>query len=148
MADISTIKTTDRNIEIVHPADDTKKLGIMVSLMAISDPRMKRIKRKISDEKLRREAKGKHFKSDDIEENANELLFGAITGWNWYNPTGNVGDEGYKAADDATFKGKKPEFNRASVMAVLTEPGMEWFGDQLMDAISEEKSFFANSEAN
>lgn len=148
MVDISSIKTQERTIEIMHPANSEQKLGIMISMVALSDPRMKRLKRKIHDEKLRLEAKGKHFKADDLENNANELLCNAMTGWRWYNPTGEKGDDGYNEDAQALFKGKVPEFNRMNVLAVLNEPGMDWFANQLHDAINEEKDFFGNSNGN
>lgn len=144
MADLSTIKPVERTVEIHHPADETRLLGIRVSLVSINDPKMKKIKRKIQDEKLRLEARNKHFKADDLEENVNTLLFNSLTGWEWYNPTGKQGDKGFDPSAEPEFKGKKnPEFNQATVMMMLNEPGMEWFGDQILQEISEEKSFFA-----
>lgn len=125
MVDISTIKPNERTIEMHHPADETQLIGIRVSLMAIADPRMKKIRRNIQDAKLRLEARGKNFKAEDVEENQNNLIFNALTGWEWY---------------DADFHGKKPEFNKQSVFAVLTE--LEWFADQIAEEISDEKAFF------
>lgn len=140
MADISAIKTQERMIEMHHPADETKLLGIRVSLVAMSAPDMKKIKRAINDEKLRLDARGKYFKADDIENNQNKLIFGAMRGWEWYNPTGVEGDKDFDANADATFHGKKPDFNQKNVYDVMEE--LEWFADQLAEAISDEKAFF------
>lgn len=140
MADISAIKPQERMIEIRHPADETKLLGIRVSLVAISAPEMKIIKRKINDEKLHLDARGKHFKALDVETNQNKIIFGAMRGWEWYNPTGQTGDVGYDPEADATFRGKKPDFNQKNVYDVLED--LEWFADQLAEAISDEKAFF------
>ena len=129
--DIAGIQPQERTIEIHHPADETQMLGIRVSLMAISDPRMKKIKRKIQDEKLRLEARGKNFKSEDLEDNQNSLIFSAMTGWDWYG-------------EDVKFEGQKPEFNRVNVGKVLSS--LEWFADQLTDAIDDEKAFFKPSK--
>jgi len=129
--DIAEIQPSERMIEIHHPADETALMGIRVTLISITDPRMKTIKRKIQDAKLKLDAKGKNFKSEDIEENANAMLFQAMTGWDWYGK-------------DATFKGKKPAFDRASVFDVLTT--VEWFADQLTEAITDEKAFFTASK--
>ncbi len=125
--DISSIKTTERVIEIVHPSPNGEELGIRVSIMSLSDPRMKKIKRKIQDEKLRLEARNKNFKSEDLEENINNIVFGAMTGWEWYGK-------------DAVFHGKKPEFNRASVLQVFEE--LPWFMNQIDEALGDEKAFF------
>ena len=128
--DISGIKSSERIIEMMHPA--TKELlGIRVSLMSLDDPRMKKIKRKITDDRLHLEARGKHFKAEQIDDNRNALTFGAMTGWDWYG-------------QDVTFKGQKPEFNRANVYSVFDE--LTWFRDQLDEEIGETKAFFAVSE--
>lgn len=123
--ELSDIKTTERMIEITHPKTG-ENLGIQVSLMAINDPRMKKIKRKIQDQKLHLEVRGKNFKSEDIEENTYAVVFAAMTGWQW--------------GKDATFKGKKPEFNRANVIEVFNE--LPWFLGQIDEAIGDEKAFF------
>lgn len=142
MVDISAIKPSERVLELHHPADETQLLGIRVSLVSINDPRMKKLKRRIQDEKARLERAGKILKAEDIEENADELLFNAMTGWQWYNPTGEKGDADYDENAMPEFKGKQPEFNRANVLAILREPGAEWFAEQISAAISDEKSFF------
>ena len=64
MFDISEIKSLGRSVEIVHPADPTIKLGIRISLVSMNDERVKKIRRKIQDEKLRLESRGKSFKAD------------------------------------------------------------------------------------
>ena len=127
--DIAALKPQERTIEIKSPADGETPLGIRVKLMAISDPRLKPIKRKIADRRLYLEQRGKHFKSDEIDENRSEISFGAMTGWEWYDK-------------DVTFHGEKPEFNRKNVLAVFAE--CEWMRDQIEEAISEEKDFFGN----
>lgn len=122
--DLSEIKTTERVIEILHPKTD-EPVGLRVSLLSINDPAMKAIKRRIQDEKTRLDRSGKILKAERIEENQNELIFGAMTGWEWY---------------DATLNGKKPDFNKASVIHVLSTN--EWIVDQLSKEISDEKAFF------
>lgn len=147
MFDISEIKSLGRSVEIVHPADPTIKLGIRISLVSMNDERVKKIRRKIQDEKLRLESRGKSFKADDVESNTNELLFSAMTGWEWYNPTGKPGDKEYNEERQAAWKGNKsPEFNRANVMSILNDPSAYWIGDQISEALSEEKAFFSNSK--
>lgn len=129
--DISAIKPQERTFEIHHPADENELVGLRISIMSISDPRMKSVKRKIQDIKLRLEARNKHFKADDIEENQIDLMFSAMTAWEWY---------------DCDFHGKKPEFTKVNVKAVLTE--LEWIADQIAAEISDDKAFFKTSKAN
>ena len=140
MADIAAITPQERFIDILHPVTE-KPVGLRVGIMSISDPRMKRIKRKIQDEKLRLEARGKNFKSADIEENSNSLIVSAMTFWEWYNPTGKKDDEGFDPEQDLTFKGKKPEFNEKNATEVLQE--LSWVADQISEEISNEKAFFS-----
>lgn len=127
--DIAAIKpVSERLIDILHPFSG-EKLGVSVSLMSYDDPRMKRVRRSITNRRLHLDARGKHFKAEEIEENNHDLCFNAMTGWNW---------EG-----DATFNGKKPEFNKPNVIAVFTE--LPWFRDQIDEAIADEKAFFTAS---
>ena len=145
MVDLSKIKASERTVEILHPGTG-EKLGVRVPLVSIDDDRMKAVKRSITDRRLHLEQRGKHFKAEEIEENRNNLLFKAMTGWEWYNPTGNEGDEGYDADAMPDFGGEVPEFNRRNVVAVFE--AMSWFRDQLDEAIGDEKAFFDNSKPN
>jgi hypothetical protein len=123
--DISALVPVERTIEIVHPVTK-EELGITVSLLSLNDDRMRKIKRKIQDERIRLESKGKSFKSADIEENEIAMVFAAMIGWEWKK--------------DTEFEGEKPAFNIANVKKVLTK--LDWFKTQLMEAISEEEAFF------
>ena len=127
--DLKDIKPSGRDIQITHPATD-EELGITVSVLSISDPAMHKIKRKIQDERLALERRGKNFKSDEIEENRNILTLSAMTGWKW--------------SKDAKFNGEKPEFNRKNVLAVFNE--LPWFRDQVEEAVSDESAFFQTSK--
>lgn len=111
-------------INIKHPATG-EPIGVTVSIMSIDDERMKPIKRQIQDRKLKLEQRGKNFKAEEIEENGFDLAFRAMLGWDW---------------GDNTFEGKKPEFSKAFAYVVFAK--LSWFHNQIMEAISEEKSFF------
>lgn len=123
--DISTLKPSERVVEILNPATG-EELGIKVSVLSVNDPELKRIKRKFTDERLRLESKGKTFKAVDIESNEDELLFSAMKGWVWEK--------------DTSFKGEKPDFNRKNVFAVFEE--LPWFRTQVAVAVGEEEAFF------
>lgn len=139
MADIANIKPVARTIEIRHPATG-RPIGIRVSLVSIDDERLTKVKRAITDKRLHLEARGKTFKAEEIEENRIKINMTAMTGWEWYNPTGKQGDEGYDAEEQATFNGEVPDYKPSNVRAVLTE--LSWFGDQINEAIGETESFF------
>ena len=123
--DLSTLKPAERLVEILNPKTDVE-LGVKVTLLSINDDKLKKIKRRIQDDKLRLEARGKNFKAEDIEENRNTIIFAALTGWVW--------DKG------VTFKGTTPEFNQRIFNDVMNT--IPWFRDQLEEAISDEKAFF------
>lgn len=141
--DIAAIKPIDREVEILHPKT-REPLGIAVTMVSLDDDRMTKLRRRIQDERIRLEARGKQFKSEDIENNTSALLFGASTGWRWYNPTGNEGDKDYDASKMPSFNGEVPQFNPRNFDAVIT--ALPWFKSQLMEAASETESFFDNSK--
>lgn len=138
--DISNIKPTDRTIEIRNPATH-QPLGIRCRVVSIEDDRLKAVKRKISDESLRLQSKGKAFKSDELESNGLTLLFTAVLGWEWYNPTGNEGDAGYDPEAMPSFNGEVPDFNQKNFKQIATT--LPWFADQIREEIDETKAFFA-----
>jgi hypothetical protein len=137
--ELTALKPTDRTIEIVGPATG-QPIGLRVRVMSLEDDRLKRIKRQITDESLKLQSKGKAFKADEIERNAHNLMFGGTLGWEWYNPTGSEGDEGYDAEAMPAFKGEQPDYNQKNFIALVSELG--WIGEQISEAIGETKSFF------
>jgi hypothetical protein len=146
MTDLATIVTASRTIEILHPGTGDR-LGVRVNVVHIDDERLAKEKRRITDRRLYLEARGKTFKAEEIEENKNILLFSAMTGWEWYNPTGEPGAEGYDESAMPTFDGsEQPEFNRKTVFAVLEK--LPWFSDQVNEAVGETKAFFSHSKQN
>jgi len=125
MIDLNSVKPVERVIEILHPATG-QELGIRVSILSITDPKLKKIKRRVQDERLRLEARGKAFKSEDVEENLNAIVFNAMVGWEWYG--------------DVCFNSEKPAFNQRMVKEVFEE--LPWFKSQIEEAIGDEQAFF------
>lgn len=132
--DLSTIKPSERTIEIEHPATG-QPLGVRVTVVSLDDDRLKRTKRNITDESLKLQAKGKSFKVEELERNSKALLFGATTGWEWYSPTGDEDDT-------PTFNGETPEYNQKNFYAVVD--ALPWFGEQIREALEDSKGFFDN----
>jgi hypothetical protein len=146
MTDIAQIVTASRAIEILHPGTGDR-LGVRVNVVHIDDERLAKEKRRITDRRIYLEARGKTFKAEEIEENKNILLFTAMTGWDWYNPTGKTGDKGYDENATPTFDGaEQPEFDQKTVFAVLRK--LPWFSDQINEAVGETKAFFTPSKQN
>lgn len=148
MTDIATIKTTDRTIEILHPATG-EKLGIRCTIVSVDDERLTKVKRDITNRRLYLEQRGKTFKAEEIEENKSNLLFAATTDWQWYAQDAVLDDNGKvitEARDKPTFNGEAPDFNRKNFNAVIAS--LPWFGDQINEAVGETKAFFDNSKPN
>lgn len=124
--DISSLQPQERIVEILHPGTK-EQLGIKITLLSLVDERMKKLKRKIRDNRLSRERKGKSVTAEELEENENNLLFESMTGWEW--------------SGDNKWRGEKPEFNRANVMDVLNTH--EWFRNQIVEAVGDEEAFFS-----
>lgn len=124
--DISDLKPAERVVEILHPATG-EELGVRISLLSLEDQKLKQLKRRLTDERIRLESKGKSFKAADLEENGNEILLASVTGWEWYS-------------QNITFHGQKPEFNRKNFLEVIGE--LPWFKAQIEVAISDEQAFF------
>lgn len=137
--DISTLVPSERMIEILSPATKTP-LGIRVNIMHIDDPRLKILKLKLQNQRQQREARGKVMTAEAQDENLSELTFATMTGWEWYNPTGQKGDKGYNPEKEPKFDGKVPEFTKANVFAMFEK--LPWFRDQIGEAVSETESFF------
>lgn len=144
MADIANIVPNGRTIEIVHPGTG-EPIGLRWSILSFLDERMKGIQRKIVDERMKLEARGKALKADDLEDNTNALVFNGSTGWEWYNPTGEPGDDGFDADAAPNFRGTVPEFTRRNVFDVMTD--LPWIRGQVSDAMSDEQSFFKPSKS-
>lgn len=140
--DISTVKTAVRSVEIKHPGTGDV-LGIRLHIVHIDDERMAATKRKITDRRNHLEARNKTFTAEEIEENVRLLTFAGITGWEWYNPTGKEGDEGFDPGAMPDFHGDIPEFNRKNVNAMLIE--LSWFQTQAAEPMGDLKGFFAHS---
>ena len=132
--DIATIKPQERIIEMVFPGTEVP-VGIRVTLKSLDDEALKATKRAIRDRATYLEQRGKGFKAIDLEENANTLIFKAMSGWEWYAP---------EDGEQATFKGEIPDFNKRNVDAVLDE--VSWFGAQLAKELDDTAAFFRRSK--
>lgn len=124
--DISSLVPTERLYEVKHPKTD-EPIGIIVSLVSIDDDKLKAVKRRIADKRAHLEARGKSLSGSDIDNNTNEIVFAAMTGWQW--------------SDTAEWRGKKnPPFNKETVFDVLNT--LAWFRNQLSEEIGATDRFF------
>lgn len=143
MTDLTAIKTGERVIEITHPASG-EKVGLRFTIVHIDDEQLATVRRGIADERAHLEARGKYFKGEQIDNNRRALMFAAMKGWEWYNPTGSEGDEGYRADAMPSFEGNQPDFTKRNVYAVLK--GLSWIEPQIAEPMGDIKGFFDASE--
>lgn len=144
MVDLSTIKPSERQLEIINP--ETKApIGLRIGILSIEDDRLKSVKRQILNARLDNEKRNKTFKAEDLEVNHRELMFTATTGWEWYNPTGSQGDSGYDSEEMASFEGEQPEYNKRNFNRVFN---VAWIADQINEAVNDTDDFFTKSKSN
>lgn len=139
--DLNELVPSERIVEILSPGKK-QPIGVRVMLLHVDDERLTKLKRRIQDERIRLEQKGKFFKADDLEENANELTFAAMTGWEWYNLTGGEKDKGYDPNGQAKFNGEIPEFNKKNVFEIFKK--LPWFREQIGREMGDDEAFFPN----
>lgn len=144
MAELTDLTTGERTLEILHPGTHLP-LGVRVTLVHVDDERLERLKRAVTDESQRLASKGKFFKADDLHNNTERLMITAITGWEWYNPTGKPSDPEYDVDALPTFEGEaSPECNPKNIKAIAKK--LPWFKDQVQEAIGDLEGFFVNSK--
>lgn len=141
--DLSTIKPETQTVEIKHPGTGMP-LGVRVSMMSMQDERLQRFRRKLRDDAIRLEKRGKKMSAEQEEENGRDLAFTACTGWEWYNPTGKEGDEGFDEDAMPSFNGGVPDFNKKNFNEVTTT--LPWFLNQLGELFEDDERFFNNSK--
>ena len=127
MTDIANIKPNEHEFEITHPKTD-EPIGVSVTIMSPDDPRMKSVKRKVTDFNLQKQKRGKTLKAIEIEDNEISLISAAMVSWNWHGK-------------DVCFKGETPEFNPKNIAIVLKEH--PWFKKQVSNELDDEKGFFS-----
>lgn len=124
--DIAKIKPVNRKIEILHPGDESE-IGLSVTLLSMSDPKLAKLKRNIQDERFALERKGKSFKSDDVETNMNRLAFASIVDWKW--------SKNAQLHDD-----KSPELNQKNAYELFRVA--PWARDQINAEVGDDAAFF------
>lgn len=140
--DLATVKPNEAILEIVHPGTG-EKLGIKVGVLSIDDERLKKIKRRIQDDRINLEKRGKAFTAEQIAANQHLLLFSAMTFWTWEKPllVAAKGDEPAVYGEQPSFNGAdQPTFNQQTVLTVFEQ--LPWFADQINEKVGETKSFF------
>lgn len=141
MVDLSAIKPMERTVEICSAGTNPQPLGIRLTIISVQDEKMARLRRNFHDAERAANLKNKTLKAVEIENNSDELLCAAITGWEWYNPTGSKGEAGYDADAMPQWGGEVLEFNKKNVLMLLRQ---EWFSSQVSREVGDTEAFFEN----
>jgi hypothetical protein len=128
--EITELRANEIMLEIVHPKTE-QPLGITVPLRSLEDEEMKKLSRKLQNDRIGLSKRGKVFTAEQIEENENLILFTAMTGWDWHKDANG---------EQALFHGEKPAFTKEKVYQVFNE--LPWFKAQVMDGAGDTKAFF------
>lgn len=131
--DISEIITKNREVELLHPKTD-EPLGIHIELRSMHDKRVKLVERKIRDEILKTQSKGKAMKSVDIEANEKRLIEAAMVGWRW------EADEQREIEQPSMDGEEHPEFTPKNIKRLLS---WEWARDTIDEELGNVADFFA-----
>ena len=94
--DLSQVTPKSRTIEILHPGSG-EPIGLRVYISSMQSKKPLAVQKKIRDEILRLQQRGKTLKPSQIEENKQKLLFAAIEGWDW--------------EEESSFGGEQLEYN-------------------------------------
>jgi hypothetical protein len=134
MADLSQIVASGRQIEIYYP-NTTTPIGVRIDMVSLQDPRLLKLQRRMLDNRLQMEKRGKVFGADEITTNLNELLFTSCVSWDWYTPEGGT---------PATFKDAVPDLNRKNLFEIFDT--LPWFREQMNEALGDTEAFFKASK--
>lgn len=126
--DLSSIKPAARKFDLTHPATD-EKIGISVTLLPDSDPKVKAVRRKRMDATLAN--RRQKFTSAQAEAFTVDLLVAAIAGWEWGKDANG---------EQNTFNGEVPEFTESNVRKVVKE--LDWFQDQVNRELGDDAAFY------
>lgn len=145
MTDLSALTTSVRTIEIKHPVTDAL-LGVRLDLRPTDDDVMQKLQRQFFNQRQKAAQKNKAQTSEEIEANVETMFFTATLGWEWYNPTGSEGDEGYDPDAMPKFGDAVPTFNRKNFVEVIRK--LPWFKAQIGEELEDTKAFFTASGSN
>lgn len=126
--DISKIAASNYKLEIVHPAKQNVKIGLIIELVDVNSDRVKGEQRRIRDKMNSKLVRGKTVKTEETESDRIEFLISAIAGWEW--------------TPDGSFGGEKPTFTPVNARKIFD--AAPWIADQCDEALAEPANFFRN----
>lgn len=124
--DLSTIKTSDRDVYLQHPATGDE-LGLIFHLRAPDHDEVKAVDREWTDKRLQPKYRNKAIRTEELEQVKLKRVLASVTGWTWEDP-------------ELTFDGEQPEFSRQELKKMLT--ARPWILEFLKEETEDTASFF------
>lgn len=100
--DISSIQAGRKTVEILHPGNDEKKIGLRIFIVSEHSDEVKKAQRKNLNAQIN--SKKSKMTAAQIDQNNMNLLVAATVGWEWYGENLH-----YKGDYDPEFSAEKVE---------------------------------------
>ena len=123
--DLEKVEPQSRWVKIRHPGTD-QPLGLEVNLRPMSDPEVRKAKRKAQNARLRKNK----ITAEQLESFTQDLCVAAVADWKFTDP-------------ELTLWGEQPEFSENKLRKALTK--LPWLQDQIDQELDDEAAFFSAS---
>ncbi|WAJ30946.1 hypothetical protein [Antarcticirhabdus aurantiaca] len=120
--DLQNIKPATQKVDIRHPGTGAAT-GLVFEVVSKQSDSVKAVERRQLDKQLR--SRAKKATAADFESDMMDRTAAAVVGWEWKG--------------DAAWGGKKLEFTKENVAAVLAT---SWVRNQVEEVINDDASFF------
>jgi hypothetical protein len=127
--DISEVVPVTFKLPIKHPRTGNL-IGLTIELAGTNDDKFKAVERNVTDQVMKKRARGKVLTAEEIEENTERLISSTIVGWEW-----TADADGRKGS----FGGEQLGFTPANVAKIVA---VTWIRSQIDDALAEQSHFF------
>lgn len=124
--DLNTIKTVDRDVNLVHPKTG-EELGLVFHLRAPDTDEVKSVNRKWQNKRLQPKNRNKAITSEELENVSDNRIKAAVTGWKWTD-------------SELTLDGEQPEYSKQTLHAMLKDHA--WIREFLSDECEDVTAFF------
>lgn len=132
--DLSSIKYTDREVELKHPASE-EGVGLFFTLRSPYSPEVEKVQRQIKNERLAAFGSGKKksgLTAESLEAAQEKIIMAAVSGWRW---------EG-----DNTINGEQPEFSAQKLREIIRDRQFVWIKEFLDAELGDHTAFLEDSQ--
>ncbi len=122
--DLNTIRTIDREVNLVHP-ETGEELGLVFQIHAPDCDEVKSVTRKWQDKRLLPKNRNKAIRSEELENVTDNRIKAAVFGWKWTDK-------------ELTIAGEQPEYSKQELHKMLKENSFirEFLSDECEDLIA------------